>query len=57
MVSVLASRPKVHGFKPSQDDGFLRATKICSIPSLADEVKPEAPCHKTLWHVKYLLQV
>jgi hypothetical protein len=28
MVSVLAIRPKVRGFKPSRGDGFLRAIKF-----------------------------
>jgi hypothetical protein len=30
MVSVLAIRPKVRGFKPSRGDGFLRAIKIAA---------------------------
>jgi hypothetical protein len=27
VVSVLATKPKVHGFKPCRGDGFLRAIK------------------------------
>jgi hypothetical protein len=28
------------GSNPAQDDGFLRAIKICSTPSFIEEVKP-----------------
>jgi hypothetical protein len=56
MVSVLASGPKVHRFKPSQGDGFLRVIKIRSIPSFGVKVKPEAPCNEILWHVKALYE-
>jgi hypothetical protein len=49
---VLAIRPQVRGFKPGQDDGFLRAIKICSRTFFRGEVKPEAPCRKILRHVK-----
>jgi hypothetical protein len=52
MVIVLAIGPKVPGFKHAKDDGFLRAIKIRSTPSFGGEVKPLAPCHKTLRHVK-----
>jgi hypothetical protein len=48
MVCVLAIGPKVHEFKPSRGDGFLRAIKIRSAPSSGGEVKPEASCHKSL---------
>jgi hypothetical protein len=51
MVSVLATGPKVHRFKPSSGDGFLKVMKSCSTPSFKGEVKPSAP-RKTLWHVK-----
>jgi hypothetical protein len=51
MASVLAIGLKVHGFKPGQCDGYLRAIKIRSTPSFTEEVKPEAPCRKLLWHV------
>jgi hypothetical protein len=43
MVSMLAIGPKVRGFKPSGDDGFLRVIKICSTPSFRGQVKPSAP--------------
>jgi hypothetical protein len=55
VASVLAIRPKGHGFEPGQDDGFLRAIKIRS-SSFGLEVKPEVPCRKTLRHVKELLK-
>jgi hypothetical protein len=51
MVTMLAIRPKVRGFKPGQGDGFIKATKICR-PSFREEVKLENPCHKILWYVK-----
>jgi hypothetical protein len=51
-VSVLATGPKIRGFNPSRDDGFLRAIRIRSTPSLGGEVKLSAPCHKILRHVK-----
>jgi hypothetical protein len=49
---VLAFGTKVREFKQGRGDGFLRAAKICSTPSFGGEVKPEAPCHKILQHVK-----
>jgi hypothetical protein len=52
MVSVLTIGPKVHGFKPHQDAGFLRVIKIFSTLSFRGEVNPSAPCHKILQHVK-----
>jgi hypothetical protein len=51
MVSVLAIGPKVRGVKPARSDGLLRAIKICSTPYFG-EVKPPAPCRKTLRRVK-----
>jgi hypothetical protein len=33
MLSMLATGPKVRGFKPCQGDGFLKAIKIHSTPS------------------------
>jgi hypothetical protein len=36
---VLATGPIGCGFNPSQDDGFLRAIKICSTTSFRWEVK------------------
>jgi hypothetical protein len=53
VVSVLA---KVHRFKPSQGDGFLRMIKIHSTSTARGEVKLEAPCHKILRHVKELYE-
>jgi hypothetical protein len=52
MVSVLAIRPKVRGFKPGRGHGFLRAIKIRSMSSFGGEVNPSAPCRKNLRHVK-----
>jgi hypothetical protein len=52
VVSMLATGPKGHGFKPGWGDGFLRAIKIRSTPSFRWEVKPEVPCRKILWHVR-----
>jgi hypothetical protein len=43
VVSVLATGPKVRGFKP---DGFLRVIKICSTTSFGGEVKPSVPCRR-----------
>jgi hypothetical protein len=52
MVSVLSVGSKVHGFKPSQGDGFLTVIRICNTPSFGREVKLEVPCHKILQLVK-----
>jgi hypothetical protein len=54
MDSVLAIGPKVHGFKPGRDNGFLKATKICSTPYFRVEVKPQATCCKHFMAVKDL---
>jgi hypothetical protein len=54
MVTVLAIGHKVHGFKPSQGDGFLRAIKICSTPSFREEVRPKAPHCNILLNLKEL---
>jgi hypothetical protein len=56
MVSVLAIRPKAHGFKPDRGncDGFLRAMTILTTPFFGREVKPEAPCRKILPRVKII---
>jgi hypothetical protein len=56
VVSVLATGPKGHGFKPGQGDEFLRAIKIRSAPFFGWEVKMEIPCRKILQHVKNLLK-
>jgi hypothetical protein len=57
MVSVLAIGHKVHRFKPSQSDGFLRAIKIHSTPSFGGKVNPLASCHSILWHVNNHFEV
>jgi len=44
--------PRLAGSNPAEDDGFLKATKICSTTSFEEEVKPSAPCREILWHVK-----
>jgi hypothetical protein len=44
-------------FKPGLGYGFLRAIKIHSIPFFGWEVKPDAPCHTILRHVKTLASV
>jgi hypothetical protein len=38
MVSMLAERPKVHGFRPSQCNVILRVLKIHGMPSFGGEV-------------------
>jgi hypothetical protein len=45
MVSVLATEPKVRGFKPGPGDGLLKAISI-NKPFLGGKVKPEASFHK-----------
>jgi hypothetical protein len=52
VVSLLATGPKDNGFKRGWGNGLLRVIKICSTPSFGWGIKPEAPCHKTLQHVK-----
>jgi hypothetical protein len=51
---MVAIGPKIHGFKPVQSYGFLRAIKIRITLSFGREIKPEDPCHKILWHEKSL---
>jgi hypothetical protein len=34
----------------------LRVIKICSTPSFGGEIKPLAPYHRILWHVKELCE-
>jgi hypothetical protein len=36
----------------AEDSGFLRVMKIHSMTSCGGEVKPSAPCHNILQHVK-----
>jgi hypothetical protein len=40
------------GSNPAESDGFLKATKICSLTSFRGKVKPSASCHKFLRHVQ-----
>jgi hypothetical protein len=49
MISELTTGPKVRGFKPGR---LLRAIKFRNTPSIGEKVKPEAPWHKILRHVK-----
>jgi hypothetical protein len=57
MVSVFAIEPKVHGFKPGREAGFLKAINIRIRPSFGGEVKPSFPSRKILWHVKEPFEV
>jgi hypothetical protein len=52
MVRVFAIGPKVRGFKPGRDDGFLRRITIRSTPSFGEERKPEAPRREIIRHTK-----
>jgi hypothetical protein len=52
MVSVLATVPKVSGFKSGRGDSFFKAIKIRSTPSFGAEVKPWAPCRNILQYVE-----
>jgi hypothetical protein len=56
VVSVIATVPKIHGFKPD-DSGLLMAIKIHSTTSFGREVKPSVPCRKIWWHVKSPFEV
>jgi hypothetical protein len=40
------------GYNLTEGDGFLRSIKVRSTTFFREEVKPSAPCHKILWHVK-----
>jgi hypothetical protein len=40
------------GLSPAENDGFLKAIKIRSTTSFGVQVKPLAPCHMVLWHVR-----
>jgi hypothetical protein len=46
VVSVLATGPKVRGFKPSRGRWILSCDKIRSMPSFRGEVKLSVPCHR-----------
>jgi hypothetical protein len=52
IVSVLAIRLKVFGFKPGRGGGFLRTIKILGTPFFGGEVKPSARFREILRHVK-----
>jgi hypothetical protein len=52
IVSVLVIAPKVRGFKSGRINGFLRANKIRCTPSFGGKIKPLAPCHTILLHIK-----
>jgi hypothetical protein len=41
------------GSNLAEGDGFLRTTKIYSMPSFRVEVKPLVSCCKILWHVNF----
>jgi hypothetical protein len=45
------------GSNTAEGDEFLRAIKIHCTPSFEGEVKPSAPCHKILRHVKEPFEV
>jgi hypothetical protein len=53
----MSKKKKVCGFKPGWGDGFLRAIKVCSMPSFGGEVKPSTPCPQILQHVKQPFEV
>jgi hypothetical protein len=46
MVACLPLDPRFAGSNPAEDDGFLRAIKICSLTSLGGEEKLSVPCHR-----------
>jgi hypothetical protein len=54
MVSVIAVRHKVRGFKP---DAFVRAVKVLNMTSFGGEVLLSVPCRNILRHVGSTLQV
>jgi hypothetical protein len=39
------------GSNQAESDRFLRAIKFHSMTPFGVEVKPSAPCYKTLWHI------
>jgi hypothetical protein len=57
MVSVIAIVTKVRGSNPPEDDGFLRAIQIHSLPSFGEEVKPLGPCWDIGKHVKERFEI
>jgi hypothetical protein len=46
VVSVLATGPKVRGFKPRPRSMDFKGDKIRSTPSFGGEVKPSVPCRR-----------
>jgi hypothetical protein len=44
--------PILTGSKPTEGDKYLTATKNRSSPFFGGEVKPSAPCRKSLRHVE-----
>jgi hypothetical protein len=52
VVIVLATGPKIRGFKSAEDDGVLRAIKIRSKTSCGGKAKSSVPCRKILRNVK-----
>jgi hypothetical protein len=44
--------PRFTGSNLAKDDGFVRTTKICSMTSFREKVKPSVPCSKILQWVK-----
>jgi hypothetical protein len=54
VVTCLPLGPRLAGSNPAEGDGFLKAIKIHRI---GGEVKPSAPCHKNLRHVKETFEV
>jgi hypothetical protein len=50
--NVLATGPKVRGFKPGRGQWIFKGDKIRSTTSFGGEVKPSLPCRKILRHVK-----
>jgi hypothetical protein len=48
VISVLATGPKGHEFKPDQCDGVLMVIKVLGTSSFGWEVKTQAPCRKFL---------
>jgi hypothetical protein len=46
VVSVLATGPKVRGFKPGRGRWILRVIKYRSTTSFGGEVKPSVPCRR-----------
>jgi hypothetical protein len=56
VVNMLATVSIGRGFEPCQGDGFLKAMKVRSTPSVGWDVKPEVPYRKILRRVKDLLK-